>query len=122
MKLSHEIKAGRLLHFDDDVRLLIVCSVISLFISLLVIRNSNQATIHFLLVVLTAGHETKSIMAECIHWLDLLQVSKQQARLLIHSRDSPPSPQFECGLAHPHVVAIVAACSSWMHVWPPKCV
>ena len=42
------------------------------------------------------------ILAEC-SWQGLLQVStmhEEQARLLIHSRDSLASTWFECGLAH----------------------
>ena len=38
-----------------------------------------------------------------VSWLGLLLVSamhEQQARMLIHSRDSPASSRFECGLAH----------------------
>ena len=45
-----------------------------------------------------------------VHWRCLLQVSamrEQQARLLIHSRDSPASSQLECG---PHL----CSCSSCM--------
>ena len=68
-----------------------------------------------------------------VHWRRLLRVSamrEQEARLLIHSRDSPASSRLECGLAHTCVV-VVAACSSHsdvknqrqnVDVWSTTCV
>ena len=45
------------------------------------------------------------ILADC-SWRGLLQVNamhEQQTRLIIHSRESLATTQFECGLAHAFV-------------------
>ena len=55
----------------------------------------------------------------CFRYVSAMR--EHQAGLLIHSRDSPASSRLECGLTHTCVV-VVAACSSWMHVWSTACV
>jgi len=58
-----------------------------------------------LMATVQGRFQDSRILAEC-SWRGLLQVSamhEQQARLLIHSRDSLASAQFECGSAHAFV-------------------